>query len=149
MSHTARPRLLGTVIAACLAFSLVGCAAETTYHPDAAERMQGRVHAASVAAQAGDHAAVLDSLATLEVELHDALAREQVTQARFDAVTAAIALVRTDVEAAIAAATPPPAPEAPATEPVAPEEQPKGPDQKGPDQKGPGKDKGKKGKGQG
>jgi hypothetical protein len=96
---------------------LAGCSASPSekYDDDAATRLQERVLVATQTASTGDHTTALTTLAELEVELADALARGQITQARYDSVMAAIALVRADLGAAIAATTPPPPTPAPVT----------------------------------
>lgn len=104
-------RGLATASAITIALLLGGCAANTeTYDEAVATRLQDRVMVSTESAAAGDHGASLTAIAELEVELRDALARGTVTQARFDSITSAIALVRADLEASIVATTPPPAP---------------------------------------
>jgi hypothetical protein len=139
-----RRRLHLGIAAAAIAVGLVGCAPASSYDAAAAERLQARVESVTVAAASADHAGVLGDLETLEVELRDALARDQITQARFDSVTAAIALVRADAEAALAASQPAPAPapveQVPVEVPAADD-----PGEDGPP-KGPGNNNGDKGK---
>lgn len=135
MIHT---RTVVAATALCLAatLGLTGCATESDYTLATAERLQERVLGATTAAASADYATVLSALDALEVDLGDALARGQVTQARHDAIAAAIAHVRKDVEATIAAKQPEPAPQ-PEPQPRSEETGPKpeGP-AKGPDNKG-------------
>jgi hypothetical protein len=131
------------VLAAGLAVAVVlsGCASPADdYGQGTAERLQAAVLQVTDAAASGDFTEALTSVAELEVTLADARARGDVTEERFESISAAIALVRTDLEAAIAAEAPEP-------------EQPAGVDDPGEDNSGPGKngkgpkdDKGKKGK---
>ncbi|MCW4386697.1 hypothetical protein OH146_13025 [Salinibacterium sp. SYSU T00001] len=112
-----RPLQWGPAAAGVLALTigLAGCAPTSDYDPGAAERLQERVLAVTTAAASADDTGLLSSLDRLEVELHDARARGQITQTRFDAVMAAIALVRAEAEAATAAEEP-----APTVEPTDP-----------------------------
>ena len=86
-----------------LGVGLGGCAAPepVSYTPEAAQALQGSVLSVTEAAAAGDAESALARLAELEAALLDQLARGAIDQARFDSVTAAIALVRADLELAI------------------------------------------------
>lgn len=110
-THLTRRGLRGLATASAITMALLlgGCSTSgENYDNDAATRLQERVAVATSSAAAGNHATSLTALAELEVELRDALARGLITQERFDSITAAIALVRADLDAAIAETTPPP-----------------------------------------
>ncbi len=95
---------------------LSGCAQAPSFDPDAAARFQESVLEVSTAASTAEFDAALQKVAELEVEVKDALARGLITPERYDSILAAIALVRADLEAAIAAQQPaPPPPEPPAS----------------------------------
>lgn len=93
-----------------LALALSGCAGSATpattptassYSPDVASRLQSAVLSVTSSAEVDPIAALarLDELATM---LADARARGEISAARFESISAAIALVRTDLEAAVA-----------------------------------------------
>ena len=96
-------RRIAVVAAIVLSLGLAGCAAPepVSYTPEAATALQGAVLTVTEAAAAGDPASALARLSELEATLLDQLARDAIDQARFDSVTAAIALVRADLELAI------------------------------------------------
>jgi hypothetical protein len=98
----------GTVMIGMLAMGLAlgGCTQQPDYEPAAADRLQAEVLELSTAAASGDHAAALTSLAELDADARDALARKQISAERYDSIAAAASLVRADLEAAIAAAVP-------------------------------------------
>lgn len=83
---------------------LAGCAPTTAYDPATAERLQQHVLAVSDSSAAGDWATTQTRLLELEASASTALARGEITKERFDAIMAALALVRADVDAAVAAA---------------------------------------------
>lgn len=83
---------------------LAGCAPTTAYDPATAERLQQHVLAVSDASAAGDWATTQTRLLELEASASTALARGEITQERFDAIMAALALVQADIDAAVAAA---------------------------------------------
>lgn len=117
-------RILPVVVAAALV--LGGCAGQQSdYDATAAEHLQAEVLEVSDLSAAADYSSALLALVELEVSLKDALARGQLTQERYDSILAAAALVRTDLEAAIAAQTPPePEPEEPEEKEKPPKEKP-------------------------
>lgn len=120
---------------------LTGCAEpESEYGSDIADRLQGEVLEVSTLSAQGDFAAALLALTELDAELKDARARGDLTEERYESVTAAAALVRADLEAAIAAQAPPPP--APTVDDDDDDDDDKGKDNKGKgkDKKGPGKD---------
>lgn len=120
-------------VALAVALVLGGCAAqEPGYDVDAAEHLQSEVLEVSELSAAADYPSALLSLTELEVSLKDARARGELTEERYESILAAAALVRTDLEAAIAAQTPP-----------EPEPEPQGPSEKGKKGKGEGNGKGK------
>lgn len=97
-----------TVILIGCAVVLSGCAGPSapiapTYPASIASQLQAGVLSVSVAAADDDPESALIRLEELVVALADARARNEVTAARFDSIAAAIALVRSDLEAAIAA----------------------------------------------
>ena len=103
-----------TVLAALLvgALMLTGCvgngapaATPTTssYSSAAASRLQSAVLSVSSSAAGGDPAAALSRLDELTVTLADARARGEVSTARLASISAAMALVRADLQAAITA----------------------------------------------
>lgn len=83
---------------------LAGCAPTTAYDTATAERLQQHVLAVSDASAAGDWATTQTRLLELEASASTALARGEITQERFDAIMAALALVQADIDAAVAAA---------------------------------------------
>lgn len=95
-----RTALPAMVIATVL--GLAGCAG-SAYDAETARALQDRVAAVSTAAAGDDWAATETELMELETETQTALARGEITQARADAILAAVALVRTDVAAALEA----------------------------------------------
>ena len=103
-----------TVLAGLLvgALMLTGCVGNgvpaatpmtPSYSSAAASRLQSAVLSVSSSAAAGDPAAALSRLDELTVTLADARARGEVSAARHDSISAAIALVRADLQAAITA----------------------------------------------
>jgi hypothetical protein len=102
---------LSCVVVAC-ALVLTGCVGGTEpavttsaspYSATVASKLQAGVQAVTSSAAGGDPATALGRLDELAVTLADARARGLVTTARFDSITASIALVRADLQAAIAA----------------------------------------------
>lgn len=89
------------VVAAAIAI-LAGCAQAPAYDPTTAERLQSQVLAVSTSTSQGDWAGASTRLMELEASAAEALARGDITQERFDAIIAALQLVRGDVDAAIA-----------------------------------------------
>lgn len=109
MTLTLRMRHAGTTIAVVVALAITGCAAgQSGFDEDVADRLQGEVLTVSQLAADADFAAAITALGELEVDVKDALARGELTNERSESILTAAALVRTDLEAAIAAATPPP-----------------------------------------
>lgn len=98
-------RRFGALIGVVLSIGLVtGCVGSSTYDTETAGRLQQQVLAVSTASAEGDWAAASTALMELEASAATALARGEITQARFDAIMAAVSLVRADIDAAIAAA---------------------------------------------
>ncbi|MBC7589841.1 MAG: hypothetical protein H7226_02200 [Salinibacterium sp.] len=90
-----------SVVLVVVGLLLSGCASSSeTQYP--AATLQAAVLAVSDASAAGDPSAALTRLDELQASLLDERARGTVDQARFDSVSAAIELVRTDLERAIA-----------------------------------------------
>lgn len=77
----------------------------SAYSAAVASRLQSAVLAVSSASAAGDPSAAIARLDELAAILADARARGEVTTARFESITASLALVRADLEAAVAAQT--------------------------------------------
>lgn len=73
------------------------------YSPEVAARLQSEVLSVSSAAAAGDPATALARLDELSAALADAKANDQLTAARFESISTSIDLVRSDLEAAVAA----------------------------------------------
>ncbi|MHA6696000.1 hypothetical protein [Homoserinimonas sp. A520] len=112
MTPTTMLRGMLTSVVFVVAVALTGCAPQQSdYGADTAELLQGEVLEISELSADSDFAAALLALSELEVSLKDARARELLTEERFESITAALALVKADLEAAIAAQAPPPAPE--------------------------------------
>lgn len=91
-----------------LAVSLILCSCQaqpTDYSAATARPLQEQVLAVAEGAATGQHAVSLTRLAELSASLKDARARGTVTEERYASITAAIALVRSDLEAAIAVQT--------------------------------------------
>lgn len=98
-------RMSGILIATAATVALLtGCAPQAAYEPETAERLQSQVLAVSTSTAEGDWAGASTRLMELEASTAEALARGEITQARHDAILAALQLVRSDVEAAIAQA---------------------------------------------
>lgn len=105
-----RGTLLATVLATVLAcaIGLTGCAGgnapvASSYPSTIASQLQAGVLSVSSAAAGEDPASALTRLDELGAALADARARGEVTSARFASISAAIALVRSDLKAAITA----------------------------------------------
>ncbi|MHA6668783.1 hypothetical protein ACX3O0_07915 [Homoserinimonas sp. A447] len=112
MTPTTMLRGMLTAVVFVVAVALTGCAPQQSgYGADTAELLQGEVLEISELSAGSDFAAALLALSELEVSLKDARARGLLTEERFESITAALALVKADLEAAIAAQAPPPAPE--------------------------------------
>jgi hypothetical protein len=107
-----RTRAAVTAVVLSAGVVLSGCAQAPSFDPDAAATFQERVLEVSTAASTSEFDAALQKVAELEVEVKDALARGLITPERHDSILAAIALVRADLEAAIAAQQPAPPPPA-------------------------------------
>jgi hypothetical protein len=112
MKRTAALR--SALFAGIVAFALVltGCATSGTpgatptasrYSSTIASELQSGVLSVTSSAAGGDPAGALNRLDELTATLADARARGTVTAARFDSIMSSIALVRTDLEAAVAA----------------------------------------------
>lgn len=83
---------------------LAGCAQQSTEYPaETASALQSQVLLVSESAADGDPETALVRLDELEASVKDALARETITQERYDSIIASITLVRADLESAIAA----------------------------------------------
>ena len=96
-------RVSALLLAACLL--LAGCAAspEKNYPSEVVATLQAGVLAVTEASASGDPAAAMDRLDELQATLLDANAKGTVTEARFTSISAAITLVRADLERVISA----------------------------------------------
>lgn len=94
-------RLSATVLA--VALLLGGCASPAAYSEETAQDLQQRVLAVTDAAASSDFSAAQMRIDELRVAANDALARGDVSDERFAAITSALDLVETDVTAALAA----------------------------------------------
>jgi hypothetical protein len=95
-------------VALAVTVALGGCAApQPSYDPATAKALQGEVLEVSELSAAADYTAALLTLTELEVSLKDARARGELTEERYESILAAAAMVRADLEAAIAAQAPP------------------------------------------
>ncbi len=94
-------RIAALLLGTCILLS--GCAASpgNTYDSRTATLLQSGVSAVTDASASGDPAAALTRLNELQATLLDALAKGTITQSRFDSISAAIDLVRADLELAI------------------------------------------------
>ncbi|MBM7502637.1 hypothetical protein ACFPER_04095 [Agromyces aurantiacus] len=137
-----RRALVAASVSLALACGLAGCATGPDTAEAEATAYRAQVVAIADASAAGNYAEALGKLEALEAELDAAAADGTLTDEREQRIRDAIALVRADLEAAIAAAVTP--------EPVPTEEA--GDDSSGPGNSGenakPGKGEGK-GKGKG
>ncbi|HEY6799122.1 MAG TPA: hypothetical protein VI121_00635, partial [Agromyces sp.] len=110
-THRSKPRRAGLLAAAAisvsLAFGLSGCTASAD---DLAIDMHESVVQIAERAVAGDYAGALAALALLDGDVAEARESGRIDAAREQEITAAIDLVRADLEAAASAATPAPAP---------------------------------------
>lgn len=95
-------RLSAVIAIALTAGLLAGCAGGSSYDSETAERLQQQVLVVSTASADGDWAGASTALLELEASAATALARGEITQKRFDAIMAALSLVRADIEAAVA-----------------------------------------------
>lgn len=101
-------RAITVAVAALLAVGLAGCAPEhdAAYPPASAETLQAGVLAVSQAAASDDAESALTRLDELQAALLDCKARGAIGDARFDSISAAIELVRADLEKAAAEQAP-------------------------------------------
>lgn len=99
-----RRRTTSIAIVAAAGLLLAGCAGAPAYEPETAERLQQHVLAVSTSSAEGDWAGASTRLMELEASAATALARGEITRERYDAIMSALALVRADVDAAIAEA---------------------------------------------
>jgi len=132
MTRTTPPRVVLASVLFAVAVGLSGCAPQTAdYGAELAGELQGEVLEVSQLAADADFDSALLALDELEVALKDARARGLLTEERYESILAATALVRSDLEAAIAAQKPP----APAPDPQ-PNDDDDDDDDKGDDEKG-------------
>lgn len=99
-----RRRTTSFAIVAAAGLLLAGCAGAPAYEPETAERLQQHVLAVSTSSAEGDWAGASTRLMELEASAATALARGEITRERYDAIMSALALVRADIDAAIAEA---------------------------------------------
>ena len=91
------------VLAIALGLALAGCAPAPSYTEEASQALQASVLAVTETAAAGDPESALTRLDELQTALDAQLASGGIDQERYDSVSAAIALVRTDLQAAVEA----------------------------------------------
>jgi hypothetical protein len=96
---TVRQRLI--VASAIAVFALTGCAATTDYPLTTATSLREDVAIVSTSAANGDFSGALKQLDTVKATLDDALARGDVSAARYASISSSIELVRSDLESAI------------------------------------------------
>lgn len=100
-----RLRSASVVVVAVLALGLTSCSAQTAtstvYSAKTARPLQEQVLAVAEGAAADQPSVALTRLEELTASLKDAKARGTVSEARYASITAAIALVRSDLEAAV------------------------------------------------
>ena len=94
-------RITLIVLGTCILLSGCATTANDSYSADTADALQGSVLAVSEASAAGDPESALARLDDLQALLLDAYGAGSVTKPRFDSITAAIDLVRADLELAI------------------------------------------------
>jgi hypothetical protein len=112
MNSPAALKRIALAVTVAVTVVLSGCATgQDEYGAEVAEQLQGEVLEVSELSAGNDLAAALLALAELEVSLKDARARGELTEERYESILAAAALVRTDLEAAIAAQAPEPEPD--------------------------------------
>lgn len=92
---------LGLLVPVLAALLLAGCT--SGYSPETAAGLQARVVTVTDASAAGDWATASTALAELAADAADARADGLITEARYDTIMAAIALVDAELEAALAA----------------------------------------------
>lgn len=92
-----------TPVALVAVLALSGCTVQNTdYSAQTARPLQGQVLAVAESSAAGDPVASLTHLDELAASLEDARAKHTISAERYSSITASIALVRADLEAAIA-----------------------------------------------
>jgi colicin import membrane protein len=100
--------MLGGSLMLAGALALSGCSSPANtsanaYPPATAQALQSQVLAVSQTAADGDFAGSLTVLDELDASVKDALARGTIGKDRYASISAAIALVRSDLESAVAA----------------------------------------------
>lgn len=94
---------LHVMVIACIAALLGGCAAETSIDGATSTQFQASVISIAESASSGDPAGALAQLGELESALQLALDEGRVSTRRGAEITAAVALVRADLTAAVEA----------------------------------------------
>lgn len=106
MSRRIRTTFATTILV--IGLSIAGCAAPSSSLDEQTSRAwQARVVAVAEYAGATDHATALQELATLESEAVQARADGEISAERASIIQQSISVVRADLEAAVAASTPP------------------------------------------
>ena len=93
--------LTATMLAGTLLLS--GCASPTVYSEETAQDLQQRVLAVTDAAAGADYPAAKVRIDELRAAANDALARGDISDERHAAIVSALDLVKSDVDAALAA----------------------------------------------
>ncbi|MFC9917009.1 hypothetical protein [Agromyces binzhouensis] len=110
MTIRLRRALSAASVTVALAVGLAGCAAGPAISEGDATAFRSQVVSIAESSSAGDFADALARLDVLQAEVDAAAADGSLDADRAASITEAIALVRADLEAAIAAATPSPEP---------------------------------------
>ena len=111
MTSRFRRAIAAASVTLALAGGLAGCTAEPDLAAEQSQAYRAQVVAIAEASAAGDFAGAIAALDALQAEIDAAVADGTLTDEREQRIREAMALVRADLDAAIAAATPPePAP---------------------------------------
>jgi hypothetical protein len=96
--------MLGGSLMLAASLALSGCSSQNNGYPAAtAQALQAQVLAVSQGSADGDFSGSLSMLDELDTSVQKALDRGTISQDRYASITAAIALVRGDLESAVAA----------------------------------------------
>jgi ATP/maltotriose-dependent transcriptional regulator MalT len=96
--------MLGGSLMLAASLALSGCSSQNNGYPTAtAQALQAQVLAVSQGSADGDFSGSLSMLDDLDTSVQKALDRGTISQERYTSITAAIALVRGDLESAVAA----------------------------------------------
>lgn len=107
MTSRFRRAIAAASVTLALAGGLAGCTAEPDLAAEQSQAYRAQVVAIAESSAAGDYAGALAALDALQAEIDAAAADGSLTGDREQRIREAMALVRADLDAAIAAATPP------------------------------------------